>query len=346
MLSNAIDPTTRRLMLHSGAGLGGTDPHDSVLFHAPQLLQAGVPTASGAVELVPERVLLVIVLVVLLGRPEFRRGGDLRDDLFLERFVPFEFPQRLVDQATLFLVVIEDGGTVLRSHVAELAVRNRRVDIAPEDVDRFGVAGPPVGAFRIRGVHLLPSGVPRGDRNPPRQFVERVLHAPEATAGERRFREGPPGRYGLRPLGRPRGGQERGEGENRKQERFHGVLQNTFVPIRWHRRAAGYTMVAFHRGVTPGGRPRGGTGAATQGRRSRRRTPGRSGGSPRCQGRRRRGTRPPAERPPTRSARTGTPTPTATGIRGEAPRRTGTSAPWYTARRTPRGGPARPPRGT
>src|SRR5512135_3902322 len=95
-------------------------------------------------------------------------------------------------------------------------------------------------------------------------------------------------------------------------------------------------------GVIGRGRRQGERGAAASGKRSKRQKRGRSDGSPRCPGRRRRESPPRAGRPPIRSARKGTQEPRATRKGGAAPPHTGRSAPWCTARRTPRGGPGRP----
>src|SRR6185295_15873632 len=50
----------------------------------PDGLEAAFPAAGGAVELVPNGVLLVVVLVVFLRGPELRRGRDLGHDRLLQ----------------------------------------------------------------------------------------------------------------------------------------------------------------------------------------------------------------------------------------------------------------------
>ena len=57
---------------------------------APELLQPAVTAASGAVGVVPDRALLVEVLVVVLGRVEGARGLDCRQDRPLERLRPLD----------------------------------------------------------------------------------------------------------------------------------------------------------------------------------------------------------------------------------------------------------------
>src|SRR5205085_810689 len=96
---------------------------------APELLDACVAATAEAVVLVADRILLVVVLVVVLGRPERAGRDDLRDDRLAELlFVPRlgRFGRRLFDR-----IPIEDRRAVLRAVVAELRVRGQRIDVVP-----------------------------------------------------------------------------------------------------------------------------------------------------------------------------------------------------------------------
>src|SRR5690606_9091578 len=89
---------------------------------APDFFQARVAAAAEAVELVADRILLVVVLVVILGRVEHGR----RDDLGRNR--PVEAAGRLplllarLGQAALLVVDREDRAAVLRAGIAELPI--------------------------------------------------------------------------------------------------------------------------------------------------------------------------------------------------------------------------------
>src|SRR5439155_1518759 len=81
-----------------------------------------VAAAAGDVEPVARRVLLVVILVIVLGGPEFARRHDRRQDRLPERLV--FLPLRLggVSEALLLVAVIENCRAVLRAGVAELTV--------------------------------------------------------------------------------------------------------------------------------------------------------------------------------------------------------------------------------
>src|SRR6185295_5443647 len=105
---------------------------------APELREPLIAAAAVAVELVAERILLVVVLVVFLGGVELRGRCDLRLDGLLEALLhlgPGGF-----GQALLRLVVVEDGRAVLVARIAELAVLHQRIDVVPEGVEQLLVA--------------------------------------------------------------------------------------------------------------------------------------------------------------------------------------------------------------
>src|SRR5262245_9415013 len=166
---------------------------------SPELLEPPVPPAGGAVEAVADRVLPIVVLVVLLGRIERRRGDDLGDDRLLEGLRALELGARGLGRAPLGLVGDENGAAVLMAGVAELAVTGGRVDVVPEDVeqllvadlrgivadtDRLGVARPAGGHLLVGWIHLGPTGVAGSDFEHTLEPLEGRLHAPEAAAGE------------------------------------------------------------------------------------------------------------------------------------------------------------------
>src|SRR5262249_8917034 len=99
-----------------------------VRFRAPQLFQPVVAAAVEAVELVPNGILLVVVLVVLLGAVERLCGEDVGGDpaeaLELRRL-------RVLGGLLLRRVVVEDRGAVLLALVAELSSRVERIDVVP-----------------------------------------------------------------------------------------------------------------------------------------------------------------------------------------------------------------------
>src|SRR5207247_10082684 len=125
--SNAMRGKSAAFMRRSSSSVTGAI--------APQLLQPRVASAAAAVELVANRVLAVVVLMIFLGRIEGARHLDRRQDRLLEGLRFLERRLRGFRRAPLGIVVIEDRGAVLRAAVAELAVRHRRIDVDPEHVE-------------------------------------------------------------------------------------------------------------------------------------------------------------------------------------------------------------------
>src|ERR1039457_2567290 len=140
--------------------------------------------------------------MVFLGRVEFTCRGNLGYDRSLEGFVFFESGLRLQGDAMLFFTVEENGATVLIAHIAELAVLDCRVDVAPinveqlavagfrrikDDLYRFGVSCTAGGYLFIGGVLYLAARVAWSNRHHSRQLVEGGFHAPETAAGKGGF---------------------------------------------------------------------------------------------------------------------------------------------------------------
>ena len=157
--------------------------------------------AGGAVVLVSQRVLHVIVLVVVLGRIERRRGADGRDDRPAEALLDLRLGG--LGEPPLLGPADEDLGAIAVAAIAELPAGVERVDVAPEDVQQLRVtdarrvvahlhdlrvAGPAgrhalVGrvrdlAARETGHHVQHAGRP----------LEGRLDTPEAAPGEDRAR--------------------------------------------------------------------------------------------------------------------------------------------------------------
>src|SRR5438445_11165115 len=89
-----------------------------LFFFPPELLEALGPAAVVLVQPVADRVLLVEVLVVLLGRIELRGGHDLGDDRPFERLGLHQRLLRFLGEPLLRRVVVEDGRTILVPSVA------------------------------------------------------------------------------------------------------------------------------------------------------------------------------------------------------------------------------------
>src|SRR5215510_3770550 len=196
---------------------------------APELVESRVAAAARGVELVANRVLLVVVLVIVFRRPEFAGGHDRGDDRLLEGFLLVPFGLGGLGEPLLLLGVIEDRGAILRPDVAELPVLDRRVVVEPELLEQpfiahlrgvvnhlhdFGVAGPAGGYLRVGRVLLGPAHVAGGRRDHPRYLVESLLRAPEA-----------PGREGGRREVSGRGLREHGGRDQRcetHEQTFHG----------------------------------------------------------------------------------------------------------------------------
>ena len=89
----------------------------------PQTSSAAGRARSSTGRLVPDRILLVVVLVVLLGRIELGRGDDLGHDRLVEALRLPRAPASTPRPPLLLVVVGEDRGAVLAAAVAELARR-------------------------------------------------------------------------------------------------------------------------------------------------------------------------------------------------------------------------------
>src|SRR4029453_2191136 len=131
-----------RARLHPVTALRGWAGGSSLVRRrsAPELLEHVIAPATPAVDLVTQRILLVVVLVIVLGGIERAGGTDRGDPGLLQHVAPVRLllPGRRLRE--LLVARCEDRGGVLRAAVAELAARVGRVDVAPEHLEQLGIA--------------------------------------------------------------------------------------------------------------------------------------------------------------------------------------------------------------
>src|SRR5262245_18048190 len=166
----------------------------------PQLLEPRVASAIETVELVADRILLVVVLVVLLRLVERSRRHDLGLDRLLEALGDLSL--RGLRQRPLLLAMREDRAAVLVAAVAELPILRQRIDVVPQhvdhllvadlgrvvdDLDRLGMSGAAVRDLLVAGIDAAPADIARGGADHAFDLVEVGFHAPEAAAGEGRL---------------------------------------------------------------------------------------------------------------------------------------------------------------
>src|SRR5215212_152828 len=96
---------------------------------SPDLCETRVSPAGRAVEPVFQWVLEIVILVVLLGRVEGRRGPDLGGDRPAERAAALQRLLGLLRRLPLFIGPDEDRRAVLTALVAELAGGIEGVDV-------------------------------------------------------------------------------------------------------------------------------------------------------------------------------------------------------------------------
>src|SRR5437867_12714913 len=101
----------------------------------PQLLQPGIASATGSVELVPHRILDVEILVIVFGGPELSRRHDRCDNIVPELFRLREHSFGGLGETFLLVAVLEDRSAVLLSSVAQLPVSHGRCDASSEHSD-------------------------------------------------------------------------------------------------------------------------------------------------------------------------------------------------------------------
>src|SRR5690606_4781672 len=151
------------------------DPRRLGLFRPPQLLEPCRPPARELVEVVTERVALVVILMVVLGGVELGRRDDLGDDLAGQHAALLELLLRALRELALMLVVIKDRAAVLVASIAELPAGIERVDVVPEDFEQRVVGDDLAVVLDLHGFGM--SGVAPGYL-----LVLRVRHAPADVA--------------------------------------------------------------------------------------------------------------------------------------------------------------------
>src|SRR5204863_9965240 len=140
-------------------------------------------------------VLLEVVLMLGLGLPERARRGDFRHDLPGPAPPRLDLGNRLLGDAALFLVAVEDRRAVARPEVVALPVERRRIVDAEEELEHVAVRGAlrveddldrlrMAAMASVRRVRDVAAAVADSRRDHARLLPEQMLHPPEAPAGE------------------------------------------------------------------------------------------------------------------------------------------------------------------
>lgn len=138
--------------------------------------------------------------MIFLGGIELRGGDDLGHDGLFE--APLQSLLGFFRELLLGFIMIEDGGAILVSEVAELPVGRERIDVVPEGVEQFlvadflrilgyphglGVAGAAGNDLVVGRVLFRAAGEARHSREYAFHFVEKQLHRPETSADKSRL---------------------------------------------------------------------------------------------------------------------------------------------------------------
>src|SRR3989442_2001190 len=133
--SRCAPPVRPRGAPSAAGAIGAT----RLFFFPPELLEPLGPAAVELVEPVPDRVLLVEVLVVLLGGIELRGRHDLGDDQPLERLGLHQRPLRFLGKPLLRLVGGENGRAGLEPLGTEFPVPRGGINVVPEDLPELEI---------------------------------------------------------------------------------------------------------------------------------------------------------------------------------------------------------------
>ena len=109
----------------------------SPLYRSPKLFESLIAPAAITVDFVTDRILFVVVLVIVLRRIELCGGSDFSYDGLFE--TPLNSLLRFLRELFLRFVMVKDRGPVLASVVAELRIGCERINVAPEDFEKFFV---------------------------------------------------------------------------------------------------------------------------------------------------------------------------------------------------------------
>jgi hypothetical protein len=140
---------------------------------------------------------LQVVLVLRLGLPEVTRGGHLGHHLAGPQARGVDVGDGVERHAALLVARVEDGRAVAQAHVIALAVLRARVVQLEEELEQLaeadalgveddfdGLGVRPVVA--VRGIGHIAARVAHAGGKHAVVAPEKLLHAPEATAGEHR----------------------------------------------------------------------------------------------------------------------------------------------------------------
>src|SRR5688572_20540710 len=105
---------------------------------SPELFQAAIAPAPGAVRVVVRAVGLVEVLMTDLCRIELARSEDFGVDGTTQLFR--DLGLGLLRELLLLRIMEVDPAPILIPAVAELPILRERIDVVPEDLQQFGVA--------------------------------------------------------------------------------------------------------------------------------------------------------------------------------------------------------------
>src|SRR5262245_49198631 len=112
-------------------------PSVRATFFLPSVTRRSGRSVAQVVAGVSARMLLQIVLVVLLRRPDLSPRNDLGDDPTLPLARGVDARLHLLGDALLLVVQVEDGRAVLRPRVVSLPVRGGRVVHAEEPAEQL-----------------------------------------------------------------------------------------------------------------------------------------------------------------------------------------------------------------
>jgi hypothetical protein len=106
-------------------------------FVSPDFFQVFITAGIASIELIPNRMLFVVILMVILSPVKCRNRSDFRNDGLIVSGRPFEFIPGLFSQPLLLLRMIKDRRPVLRASVNELASGIRGIDLPPEYIEKW-----------------------------------------------------------------------------------------------------------------------------------------------------------------------------------------------------------------
>ena len=149
---------------------------------------------------------LQIVLVLEFRLPEVTSGNNFRHNPARPKARSIDVGDRVLREATLLVVGVEDRRAVARSNIVTLTIGGRRVVYLEKefqeisetglvgieyDLDRFGVRA----VIPIGGVLDVPTRIAHSGGHYARQPPDELLHAPKTAASQNRAFSSPSHRY-------------------------------------------------------------------------------------------------------------------------------------------------------